>query len=289
MFKAGTAMQNAGLEHTLAHAFGGALYEELGPAGFNYCKSDFSGGCYHEVIGRSMAEFGASETETFAKLCEEDATTTGTGHIDSIECFHALGHGILASYGYALPDLKKSLSLCDSITVSSASKASDLNCRIGAFMEYNIREILSGDTGSHFNPRPYSDDIKFKLCSEVDPTYGETCMFQLPYWWSVASNIKDPGARFQQFGEYCRSVDDNTLRERCFEGIGYDAPWLANFNETATIDLCKKAALTGTDVTSCLSEAAVTFYINHTPISKTFYAQFDPKGANPIEVGDFRT
>src|SRR3989344_4851121 len=44
--------------HQMTHAFGGALYRELGISGFSFCDTRFFSGCPHEFMGLAIDEHG---------------------------------------------------------------------------------------------------------------------------------------------------------------------------------------------------------------------------------------
>lgn len=247
MVKKGNSM-TASQSHVMAHSFGEALFQARGVEGFAVCGPHFVYGCYHQFIGNAIAAVGLPVVEKFRAACASKPRST------IFPCLHGLGHGILGYLGYSLEDLKEALALCE-----ASNLGEDRNgCIDGVFMEYNIHGLTAYKSGK-IEPRKFPGEGAYSPCFDVNAQYRAQCVYQLPDWWVAAIlSPGDIGGRFAQAGIYCSNMNDTTLTQVCFEGIGHIAPSLSNLDPDAAAALCASAAPPDYRA-SCLSSAALRF------------------------------
>lgn len=126
-----------GARHVLAHLFGRALYQVEGLKGVGACDSNYSYGCFHQFLGEAIAGHGLASAAELNESCRSQDTNQ-----KRIACQHGIGHGVLAYSGYSEADLHKALDAC-----RSYSDATLGGCYSGAFMEYNVRLMISKNLG----------------------------------------------------------------------------------------------------------------------------------------------
>ncbi|MSU74073.1 hypothetical protein EXS56_02955 [Candidatus Kaiserbacteria bacterium] len=247
MIQKGRGM-SASQSHVMAHSFGEALFQTEGVEGFSLCGIQFLYGCYHQFIGNAIAALGLPVVERFRVACASKSL------LGVFPCLHGLGHGILGYLGYSLDDLKKALTMCKASNLGEERSG----CIDGVFMEYNIHGLTAYKSGT-IEPRKFSVENTYNPCFDVDVEYRAQCVYQLPDWWLAAiPGPGDIGGRFAQAGIYCSHMQDKTLIQTCFEGVGHIAPPLSNLNPDVAAALCAAAAAPDYR-TSCLSSAALRF------------------------------
>lgn len=238
----------ASRSHVMAHSFGEALFQTKGVEGFSVCGTQFLYGCYHQFIGNAIGVLGLPVVEKFRAACASKS------FFDVFPCLHGLGHDILGYLGYSLGDLNKALTVCEASHLGEERNG----CIDGVFMEYNIRGLTAYKSGK-IEPRKFSVEDVHSPCFDVDMQYRAQCVYQLPDWWVAA--IPSPGdieGRFTQAGIYCSQMNDTSLIQTCFEGIGHIAPPLSDLNPDVVAAFCASAASPDYRA-SCLSSAALRF------------------------------
>ncbi len=198
-----TRDKNPGIQHNTAHAFGGALYLTHSP--LSTCDERFANGCFHEYVGRSLAEQGFNAKQDLLSLCTEAMNGT------SEYCYHSLGHGILAYLGYERVDLTDALAICED------SKADEeyVFCYSGVFMEYNLRTMLAADAES----RSLTAEHWQEPCDSLTGLRQNFCVFWLPTWWNSIENEETMLARFDSMAKRCDEFTGD-LRRICYGGLG---------------------------------------------------------------------
>jgi len=213
--------------HILAHGFGDALYKKIGTAGLSYCTDDFNYGCFHQFLGSAIANQGLSAAQSIYSSCEVQKTA----------CRHSIGHGLVGYLGYSLSGLTQALDMCN--TMSKTDNHND-SCLYGAFMEYDLRYLALFESPDA-EPLALSKG-EFGPCYSVETSYQKACMFLLPLWWSKLTTLTDLDGQFKEYGGRCAKITDPTLREACFEGIGYVAAFADKSDPSSASRLCADAA-----------------------------------------------
>ncbi len=209
-------------QHEQAHMFGGALYEVEGVKGMGACDANYSYGCYHEFLGRAIAEMGLESVASLNQACIDTVKKS------PLSCQHGIGHGIAAFEGYTHQALVQSLKQCKSLPYNDPIGG----CYGGVFMEYNFQTMLL----SEGRVRPLGSNA-YEPCDTVDPDFRNACYYWQPQWWSQASRrLTGPegfatmGARCAEVGPYIRS---------CYEGLGNIAGSEADFDPATTKAFCE--------------------------------------------------
>jgi hypothetical protein len=234
-------------QHTQAHYFGAALYEVEGIPALGVCDARFSYGCFHEFLGRAIAERGLSVVPDLNEGCIQTLVES------PLSCQHGIGHGVLAYLGYDETALSKALEECRSLPYNDPIGG----CYGGVFMEYNLQTML----GSEARLRQPGQDAAgaYKPCAQLPFEYAHACSFWQPQWWHVVLfGGSAEAAAFEHMGELCVGMTGSSavLRRACFEGIGNAVPPAANFQPAAAATLCDAAGVDALSRLQCRSLAA---------------------------------
>lgn len=209
-------------QHTLAHVFGEVLYEKVGIGGFTVCDGSFGFGCAHSFVGKAITENGAEVVRVIDEQCIRHFGDYETG------CFHGIGHGLLAYYGYGTNEVAQSLGLCAELSWKHPISG----CSDGVFMEYNFRLMEADPNKRH---RPFAAEDRYQPCAAIN-LYKEGCYFALPAWWATDSAARPEDV----LGKYCSEVKHGALQTACFRGIGYALFPLVSFDASAGIAACDR-------------------------------------------------
>lgn len=232
-----------GQRHTLAHAFGGALYQTEGTSSLPVCDSRFSYGCFHQFLGEAIGDLGLGVVDNLNRGCID---TLKTG---ALSCQHGIGHGVLAYLGYSPQDLDKALAVCKNLPFNDPIGG----CYGGVFMEYNletmrnigeIRQVVEGNMQTP--------------CPTLDSAYKPACYFWQPQWWAQVLRAEAGDTMpdlYARVGALCRGVPE-AYRRDCFEGLGTNLPGDANFDPAEARRLCEAVSPSPLDQLYCKSLAA---------------------------------
>jgi hypothetical protein len=220
-------------QHVGAHDFGAALYATEGTKGLSVCDSQFSFGCFHEFLGRAIADLGLSSAEALNEACFKALT------VSPLSCQHGIGHGVLAYLGYDDAAFQKSLVVCRDLPHNDPIGG----CYGGVFMEYNLQTML----GTEGRLRPVVEGNVLAPCDSVDAMYGQACVFWQPQWWNItlknnpAENGKamEQRAIFAEMGKRCARFSTSELIRACYEGIGNIMGPEADFDPLKSKTFCE--------------------------------------------------
>lgn len=244
-------------QHKVGHAFGGALYEEEGVDGLAVCDPQFNYACYHEFLGRAIAELGLSSVSMLNQKCVDLVKKS------PLSCQHGIGHGIVSYLGYSDKAFLEALKICKDLPFNDPIGG----CYGGVFMEYNTQTML----GEQARLRLVVDDNMLAPCDTLATEYTIACVFWQPQWWnqtlksstSVALVSNTNEGRWAKMGELCESYKDSKLVRPCFEGIGNITSAEVNRN-TATIKmLCEQTSSNSLHQLYCKSYAANSIGAGH--------------------------
>lgn len=203
--KAATTAGTVGASHGIAHAFGEALYAEVGTEGIGICDDAFEFGCYHGFFGRAVSTEGPSVMQKLNAACR---STWGARYLP---CHHGIGHGVIASVG--VNRLVDALRLC--ATISSEPIG---GCASGVIMGYNFRNLNHSDT---IETRPIERNDPQLPCVAAPREFLPACYAEQPQWWLAVL-----GNDFKKIGILCAKAPDEAS-DACFHGIGnFAAPAL---------------------------------------------------------------
>lgn len=224
-----------GEQHSLGHAFGAALYAEVGGTGFGVCDVRVDGGCIHQFFGEYAYEHGLDSLDVLLEQCDK-----GTALF--VHCVHSLGHAFVAHFGYTPTDLETALALCDTYEHETE------NCYDGAFMEYDQRLVADHNL---MTARDFDADRPYEPCDALPEKYAHACYYRITRVWNL--NMLDHTLRekYRDMGALCRGLDP-VYQKKCASSIGAVMDYDGVTNAEAAKELCA-SAFAGTELqTECI-------------------------------------
>lgn len=207
-----------GMQHTMAHIFGVALYDTEGLSGVAVCDEDFLYGCYHSFFATAIQNEGTDilgELDTICARKYEDGAYLG--------CQHGIGHGILSYVGKE--DLVEALDLCTTIPWQEIG-----GCSGGVFMEYNFNFLGSNDSAKI---RERGESLH-EPCDDLPAIHQPSCYAELPQWWHYV--IPDD---YEKMGDLCEEISAQDQQNICYGAIGRFALNYTDYDVPETVHRCR--------------------------------------------------
>jgi len=151
--------------HDTAHYLGRFAYEIHSKDAFRLCDTGCQSGCYHGAVEEFFRRNGTKNlAENLNSLCTSDLNSFITH-----QCFHGMGHGLMAWSSY---EIFEALDSCDLIKGERDRES----CYGGIFME-NIVQSMAEFLGLEGHTSKYLSDDPHFPCSIVDEKYKAMCYF----------------------------------------------------------------------------------------------------------------
>lgn len=207
--------------HLLGHAIGDELYKQKGVSGIADCTQDFRNACSHSIVIGALNDFGG---EKALELIHEACKGAPGGSGAYTMCYHGLGHGVFAYYGY---DLSSTINFCRKTgTVAYAGREYN-ECVGGAIMELmggggHDHDLWLGARETYLLP---DDPLSPCMGSEVPDDVKSICLTYLtPRLFEAAGAdlaSPDPATFPEAFG-FCKKIPASRqdLRDACFSSFG---------------------------------------------------------------------
>jgi hypothetical protein len=234
--------------HLLGHVVGDELYKQEGIEGIQYCTPDFRNACSHTIVIGALAEFGEGALPEIRDACAQAPGGSGAYTM----CFHGLGHGVFAGYGYRLPE---TVAFCEKTGTETYNEREYIECFGGAIME-----LMGG--GGH-DPQLWEEARDIYITGPLAPCLSDDvpeelrgiCLtYATPQIWAAAGielGSPDP-KKFKTAFAFCEEIpkEKEVLREACYSGFGKEFVPLAgkrdirdissytNFDFTQAINWC---------------------------------------------------
>ena len=223
--------------HLLGHSIGEMLYRQEGVAGMMYCTQDFRNACSHSMVIGAMGEYGDSG----ALPLIQEACRNAPGGIGAYGmCYHGLGHGVFAYYGY---DLAKTVAFCKKTGTEEHDRREYVECVGGAIME-----LVGG--GGHSRALWLAARKKYLTSDPLSPCMSDVLpdddvksicfMYLTPQLVGRAGG--DAGhiepLYFGKAISYCDLIprSKQNLRDSCHGGFGKEFVPFANDRDIRSID-----------------------------------------------------
>jgi hypothetical protein len=196
--------------HQRVHKVGRFSYELFGNKAFTVLNSECMSGYTHGVTEAFFHEHGTENLNKNLELICQGQQSGFYAH----QCFHGVGHGLMAYNDYDLPVALKS---CDNLQ-GDASKES---CYTGVFMENVVGAIavdeakISHNTNEFHSSSWLSNDPLFP-CNAVEDQYKSAC-----YIFQTSRMIKLPNFDFQAVASTCTKAEAS-YQSICFLSMGRD-------------------------------------------------------------------
>jgi len=221
--------------HDTAHWAGRFAYELYEDQAFKECSSECHSGCYHGATEVFFKENGtANLSENLQTLCSSDLNP-----FFSHQCFHGIGHGLMAWANYEIFD---ALEACDLLPERKDS------CWTGVFME-NIVGSLGGSEDGHFTN--YLSDDPYYPCDDpkLNDKYKSSC-----YFLQTSRMMDLFQSDFKKIAAACANAPE-AYRVSCFGSMGRDVRGSHRDSPSAAIAACGFAPA-GSFRIACLNGAS---------------------------------
>jgi hypothetical protein len=220
----------------LGHVVGDELYLERGIEGIEICTQEFRNACSHSIVIGALTEFGTSDA-TVEKIRNACARAPGGAGAYTM-CFHGLGHGVFAYFGY---DLAATVGFCKRLGTIARGNQEYPQCVGGAIME-----LVGGGGHDHekwaaAHERYLGYDDPLAPCDEAvipDETKSFCYIYLTPHLFEAAgSDLNDPDPeRFGAAMAFCDPIRDERLRTTCYGGFGKEFLPLAGARDIRRVD-----------------------------------------------------
>ncbi len=223
--------------HLLGHTIGNILYDQQGVAGIADCTQEFRNACSHAVVIGALQEFGAG-AKTLAMI--DDACKKAPGGPGAYTmCYHGLGHGVFAYFGY---DLNKTNDFCKKMGTTNYHDEQYTQCVGGAVME-----LMGGGGHDHdlwvLARQKYLTQDPLAPCTNSilpEGAKGYCYIYLTPRLFELAgANLANPDpSTFPKAFSFCDAIPktDQQLRDSCFGGFGKEFIPLAGSRDIRHID-----------------------------------------------------
>ncbi len=242
------AGQTVSVRHQAAHSMGEALFAARGAEGVTVCDDSFSYGCYHGFFGRAIATDGLAVIPTVHEICKR---TLGP---KASSCQHGVGHGLVVHFGYERENLDEALPSCDVLDDTRPAEG----CYGGAYMEYNLRTMHTGESVIRKPP----EGNMYDPCDTVASRFAGACYFWQPQWWFTF--YKHQGMTTDsissRIGELCRELPLGESRSKCISGFGNDIAQRVAYDPPTIIRQCVLVASSIREQLTCRALAASSLY-----------------------------
>lgn len=221
--------------HLLGHIVGDELYKQRGIDGIQFCTHDFRNACSHSIVIGAFTKDGDNALGEIAKACENAPGGKGAYTM----CFHGLGHGVLAYYGY---DYKKMIESCKKTGTPAHQDQEFAECVGGAVME-----TVAGGGHDPITWQKQRDVYLTKkdplhICSEsMTPSRARDMCYTYitPFLWEAAGGkLGQPDEKsIQKAFLFCDAVDERH-KDACYSAFGKEFIGLAtahDIREVSTI------------------------------------------------------
>jgi hypothetical protein len=227
--------------HLLGHTVGNTLYKQKGIEAIKLCTPAVQNACSHTVVIGALIEFGEGMLGKMGEICKQ--APGGKGAYG--QCFHGLGHGVLAYTGYTL---EKAVPMCKQLGTAEYNNREYIECVGGATME-----MVSGV----HNPEVWAKQ-KVKYLKTDDPLSPCNAAFMpekvkpicytylTPYLASYAGApiFKLNLGVIEKAFSYCSALPEGSVtRSACYGGFGKEFAAIVNGKNVRDLGLTSISAM----------------------------------------------
>lgn len=197
--------------HQRSHKIGRLNYEVAGSKAFKVLNSECQSGYTHGATEAFFRDKGTNNlSSNLALICQNEENG-----FYAHQCFHGIGHGLMAFNDYDLPEVLKT---CDGLEKRSQSNKE--SCYSGAFMENVVGAIAVDDAKasktSEYHTSSYLSDDPLFPCNSVENKYKSTC-----YFFQSSRMLQILGSDFQKIVSNCEKIEQE-YQYNCFSSTGRD-------------------------------------------------------------------
>ena len=221
--------------HLLGHVIGDILYKQKGVEGIALCTQEFRNACSHTIAIGALEEFGGEAAlPRIREACHKAPGGPGAYTM----CYHGLGHGVFAFYGY---DLAKTVAFCKKTGTPEYHDREYIECVSGAIMELvggggHDKELWQKARDKYFDPH----DLFSPCLSSVIPkvTKPLCIIYIVPQIYAAEGiNLGSPDPTlFPAALRRCESLPITELRNACYQGFGSEFPIMTVDRDARRVD-----------------------------------------------------
>lgn len=222
--------------HLLAHAVGDVLYKQESIDGIAVCTPDFRNACSHSIVVGALSEYGG---ENALELIRDACKKAPGGNGAYTMCYHGLGHGVFAYFGYEIPE---TVEFCAKTGTEQYHNREYMECVGGSIME-----LMGG--GGHDREKWIASRQKYLTDDPLAPCSSDVMPADakyICYTYITPQLFERAGAdmsmpqpeHIEKAFTYCDRIPESEerLRYACFSGIGKELPLLALARDTRAIE-----------------------------------------------------
>lgn len=222
--------------HLMGHVVGEVLYQQENYEGIKDCTQDFRNACSHTIVIGTLNEYGSGEAtiEMIRKAC----TLAPGGSGAYTMCFHGLGHGVFAYFGYDIP---KAVEFCRRLGTESYGYQEYPQCVGGMIMELmggggHDTELWARAHETYLDP-----EDPLAPCNRTMIPYEAKSFcysYLTPHLFEMAGadlGAPQPHTFPRAFG-FCDKAADERLRKTCYGSFGKEFVPLAAARDIRSID-----------------------------------------------------
>ncbi len=219
--------------HLLGHIVGDELYKQRGIEGITSCTADFRNACSHAVVIGALFSQGQRVLPSIAEVCKRAPGGRGAYTM----CFHGLGHGVLAFFGY---EFFQAVDVCKTLGTPAYRNREAVECVGGIVMEM-IAGVHDRSLWQKKAAVFFKEDDPLYPCSDpsLSSEVKSICYSYLtPHLFEVAGgSLANPGpSDFKKAFLFCEKVQNKENREECFGGFGKEFVVLAHQRDIRSIE-----------------------------------------------------
>jgi len=198
-----STLPHTGEGHLAVHQIGFFAYQEYGTEAILKCKDYFLYACYHGVIIESATDAGFDGIIAMRDACRGTSPRF-------FQCSHAIGHSLLATWNYDLPEALKD---CDKVFGDEKQFPDGLtSCHNGAFME-NLFGVHDWGTGKE-QVRDWLSDDPYFPCNAFEEKYQKGC------WLNQAARIYVlENGDIVKTKEVCEGIGNEQYTHWCIDNL----------------------------------------------------------------------
>lgn len=223
--------------HLLAHTVGDKLYEQQGVEGMAVCTQEFRNACSHAVVVGTLQEFGG---EAALPLIRDACRKAPGGPGAYTMCYHGLGHGVLAFYGF---EFTPTVELCKKTGTPEFQNGEAIECMGGAVMELMGGGDHDKDLWQKARDTYLSSQQPLMPCTSTivpEEAKGVCLIYLTPRLFELAGadlGLPDPSV-FPKAFSFCEMLpkENTSLREACFGGFGKEFIVIAGARDVRRVD-----------------------------------------------------
>jgi hypothetical protein len=223
--------------HLLGHVVGDELYIQRGVGGISFCTQEFRNACSHSLVIGALQEYGANDNTL--ELIDEACKKAPGGAGAYTMCYHGLGHGVFAFFGY---DLQQTVAFCKRMGSAEFNQQQYTECVGGSIMELMGGGGHDKERWQKARERYLTEDPLAPCTNPLIPdsakTYCYTYLTPRLLELAGADLARPDPAVFPKAFSFCDALPSSAQpqRDSCFGGFGKEFVPLAGGRDIRAVD-----------------------------------------------------